>query len=89
MDDRQLLARTDGILVEVEEERADQIRKWGEQHHSPHQWLAILTEEVGEVAKDVAEMRIDEFDFVNYRKELIQVAAVAVAAIEALDISRA
>jgi len=42
--------------------------------------LAILTEEVGEVAKGIQEKDLD-----NLRYELIQVAAVAVRWIEVLD----
>lgn len=42
--------------------------------------LAILTEEVGEVARDLLDGPTD-----NLRTELVQVAAVAVAWVEALD----
>lgn len=61
-------------------ERAKQNAKWGVQNHNPARWLAILVEEVGEVAKAIVEDR--SFDV---RNELVQVAAVAVAAIESLD----
>jgi NTP pyrophosphatase (non-canonical NTP hydrolase) len=43
----------------------------------PHR-LAILVEEVGEVAREFCEARhCGEFDLVNLRKELIQVAAMS------------
>ena len=40
------------ILTEVAKEREKQNEKWGEQKHLPIEWIAILTEEVGEAAKD-------------------------------------
>ena len=68
------------ILNEVETERNNQIKKWGEQTHGPDRWMSILVEEVGEVAR-AANERFPR----QYRAELIQVAAVAVAMIETLD----
>lgn len=51
--------------------------------------LAILTEEVGEVAKEVYERSVfdsdDEDPDTKLRTELVQVAAVAVAWLEALE----
>lgn len=67
------------IVNEIKEERQRQDNKWGEQNHFAYKWLAILSEEVGEAAKAALEEKPLE-----YREELIQVAAVAVAAIESL-----
>jgi NTP pyrophosphatase (non-canonical NTP hydrolase) len=72
-------------LQQVHQERNEQVRKWGVQDHSPEMWLAILTEEVGEVAKEIAESHVKPFNARRYRQELIQVAAVAAAAIESMD----
>jgi NTP pyrophosphatase (non-canonical NTP hydrolase) len=71
----------------VSGERRRQDEKWGEQNHTPPVWLAILTEEVGEVAKEIAEYTAGpaDLDATAYRTELVHVAAVAVAAIECLD----
>lgn len=80
--------RTDMVLVEVELERARQDNKWGEQNHSPLVWLPILLEEVGEVSEALNEWSFgkdQEEARKQYRTELIEVAAVAVAAVEALD----
>lgn len=41
------------VLMEVRDERFAQEAKWGPQHHSSIEWLAILAEEVGEAAKEV------------------------------------
>ena len=80
------------VLIHVEGERHKQDRKWGPQNHSPLEWMAILVEEVGEAQKEALEHHwagthypADEFRLVRLRAELIQVAAVAVAAIESLD----
>jgi len=67
----------------VKAERARQDAKWGEQNHGPDTWIRILGEEYGEVCKAV-----NESDLREYRNELIQVAAVAVAAVECLDRAR-
>jgi NTP pyrophosphatase (non-canonical NTP hydrolase) len=79
--------RTLEVLEDVAEERSDQDVRWGEQNHAPGYWLAILTEEVGEVAKEIADGRPAGagLNYLAYRHELVQVAAVAVAAIESLD----
>lgn len=68
------------ISNEVLNERSAQDRKWGIQNHTREHWGAILMEEVGEAAKADLENDID-----GYRKEMIQVAAVAQAAVESLD----
>lgn len=74
-------------LIREERERQDAI--WGSQRHLlPDTWLAILTEEVGESAKAVLEIRFpipnDSRAEERLQQELVEVAAVAVAWIEAL-----
>lgn len=78
------------VIEEVVAERTYQDKKWGEQNHDPQDYFAILSEEVGEVAKEVVEWRFNHESLRKgrlafLRKELIQVAAVAVAMIEAID----
>ena len=89
----------EGIIEEVKDERSRQIDKWGKQTRNFLEWTAILTEEVGEVAKETVDYtfrygkhRKGEPTLVSqrenikrYRDEMIQVAAVAIAAIEDLD----
>ena len=67
-------------LAGVQLERQKQDKKWGIQNHNPSTWLVILGEEVGEACEATLEM-----DWPRYREEMIQIAAVAVAAIEACD----
>lgn len=77
------------IFQEIAAERQRQDAKWGEQNHSPIEWCAILGEEVGEVNKAALERHFEYAagvtDLSEYRKELIQVAAVAVSMIQCLD----
>ena len=86
-------------LQDVRDERQRQIKKWGEQNNSYSKWISILTEEVGEAAKEANdyESLLDKinnptFDsvllnqtLINLREELVQVAAVAVQIIESID----
>ncbi len=46
------------IVNDIFQERKRQDAKWGEQNHDDERWLAILTEEVGELAQEVLH---DEF----------------------------
>lgn len=68
------------IQTDIEEERDRQRAKWGEQYHSFDHWYVILGEEFGEVGRAIFEGNTS-----NLREELIQVAAVCVAALEQLD----
>lgn len=45
----------DDFVDETGREVDHQLRKWGEQYHSPDYWLGIVGEEFGEVAKAVIE----------------------------------
>lgn len=86
-----------GVLYEIEDERTRQNQKWGVQNHSPIEWIAILTEEVGEASKEALEYHFKNMGnnsaspdwnagkLAQYRKELIQVAAVATQMVECLD----
>ncbi len=82
------------VLQEVLQERLRQHAKWGQQNHAPEIWLMILGEEVGEATKAALEAwandpvlypRSRDQWLGHYRRELIQVAAVAIAAVESLD----
>ena len=79
----------ESIFNEIKEERERQDRKWGVQNHAPIIWCAILGEEVGEVQKAALETYFayekSKGNYSEYREELIQTAAVAVAMIECLD----
>jgi NTP pyrophosphatase (non-canonical NTP hydrolase) len=77
------LALDTQVYAEVWGERQRQNAKWGSDsivHRTSEAGFRVLGEETGEVAK-----AINERDRAQARKELVQVAAVAVAMIEALD----
>ncbi len=95
---RAALASSTVAAVEVPEwvgdilnEREAQNQKWGVQRHSWPEWLSILTEEVGEAARDANKTYwADNLDtrtnhILLLRGELIQTAAVAVQIIEHID----
>lgn len=69
----------DDITGDIGKETLRQKQIWGIQNHSPLKWLAILMEEVGEVSKAILEK-----DYEGYYEELVQVAAVAVTALDSV-----
>jgi NTP pyrophosphatase (non-canonical NTP hydrolase) len=79
---------THRVLMDVADERKRQEEKWGDQSlmlsSNMFKAVAILTEEVGEVAKEALEHADDPMR-IKLRTELVQVAAVAVACVEAID----
>ena len=81
-----LISTTDVALLDVRVERLKQDQKWGDQsEHSDAIWQAILTEEVGECAQAVLHNGFGGKAAGTLRDELVQVAAVAVAWVEAID----
>ncbi len=65
------------------------LAKWGEQNHGDADWLAILAEEVGEVAECVCKTAVHPKDRGNLKlwsarmdREIAQVAAVAITWLE-------
>lgn len=79
-----------GTLLDIQEERYSQNDKWGRQRHIHLRWLAILMEEVGEVAEALQQGMVSEksSDADDLYKELIQVAAVACAFAEQVEEER-
>lgn len=82
-------------IDDVRKERIRQDHKFGPQNHSIADWFLILGEEVGEAQREACE-HVFQQRFPEYypddqerlhrlRKELIEVAAVAVAMVESLD----
>ena len=77
-------------LVDILAERARQNAKWGEQNHDIYIWMAILVEEVGELAEAIlhTSMVSPEGGMDKVREETIHVAAVALQIIEFIDRGR-
>lgn len=61
----------------VENENKHQLDKWGVQDHSPFEWLAFTTEELGELANAISEHYYRDGDRQDVAKEAIQVATLA------------
>jgi len=88
------------VLERVADERKRQDEKWGVQDHNAVEWVAILTEEVGEASKEAvdfhfnngtedvntpASREVQEKRIKALKKELIQTAAVAIQAVESIE----
>lgn len=72
----------DKILEEIKAEREKQKTMWrGDDTHSETDWSAIITHELGQAC-------FIEDECKTFREQMIKVAAVAVAAIEAADRAR-
>lgn len=71
------------IFNQILAERARQDEKFGEQLHTPPEWVMIIAEEMGEVAKEALEYHFNSKSLDNYLTELVQLAAVCCNAIEA------
>jgi len=73
------------VLVDLLfKESDDQLRKWGIQEHTVFEWLAFLTEEVGELAQSIADTHFRDGDWMDARDEAIQVATLALKIAEGL-----
>jgi NTP pyrophosphatase (non-canonical NTP hydrolase) len=72
-------------LADVLRERKAQDAKWGEQNHDPFTYLAILVEEVGELAQAALHSRFGGHAASGLRTEAVHAAAVALALVECLD----
>lgn len=82
MTDKYLIRRLDKLNADKAlAERDQQDTKWGIQKHSLPEWLAILSEEVGELAAAILhhEFGDEPHPNLNWRDEAVQVAAVALA----------
>jgi NTP pyrophosphatase (non-canonical NTP hydrolase) len=62
------------VIALIVDERYRQDQKWGEQNHDDNRWLAIFTEELGEIARALLEENEEEAD-----NEIVQAAAVLAA----------
>jgi hypothetical protein len=76
---------TQSALAEVAAERAAQDAEWGgpthDDRHLPWDWVALLTRHAGLAVTDGG----GEADQVRFRRQMVRVAALAVAAVESID----
>jgi NTP pyrophosphatase (non-canonical NTP hydrolase) len=72
-----VLMKLEALMDYVECENLEQIKKWGIQEVSAFEWLAYLTEEVGELAQAISEHEYRDGATESIFKEAIQVATLA------------
>lgn len=72
-------------LQSVREELDAQVREWGITNHPPEIWLALLAKQMGHMADDILDHRIHRALIGTYRQELVELTAVAMAALECFD----
>lgn len=65
------------LVALVKDENEKQLIKWGTQVRTPFEWLAYLTEEVGELSQAISEEYYRTGNRSNVRDEAIQVATLA------------
>lgn len=70
----QCLTDKEWILSKIHEENTRQITKWGIQTHSAFEWLAYITEELGELSE-----AISEHEYTGGSKEKVVLEAIQVA----------
>lgn len=65
------------IFQEIKSENDRQITKWGPQDRNPWEWLAYLTEEVGELSEAIQQHEYRAGLISHIVNEAIQVATLA------------
>lgn len=81
LSDSTIQRRAVGLVLE---ERDRQDLKWGDQRHDPYTWLAILTEEIGEVSQAILHDTYGGRAAGTLQEELVQATAVALQWLEKL-----
>ena len=74
---KDLELKTSGIFGLIISESDRQIEKWGIQDRHPFEWLAILTEEVGELSRAILEWEWRNGGKGEVEKEAVQIATLA------------
>ena len=65
-------------IFKIQSENIRQLKKWGVQTHSAFEWLAYITEELGELSNAISEHEYRTGVKENIVKEAIQVATLAI-----------
>ena len=76
------------IIKKIVNESCSQINKWGIQTHSSFEWLTYTAEELGELAKAIAEFEYRDGTKEQVVKEAIQVATLALKIAEMFEAIR-
>jgi NTP pyrophosphatase (non-canonical NTP hydrolase) len=70
------LANLPDLVLMVSEENSRQLKKWGIQDRTPFEWLAFLTEEIGELSQAITENHFMNGKSSEVVKEAIQAATL-------------
>lgn len=73
------------VIDDVVDELFRQYAKFGLQKHDPFVWTSIVGEELGEADEAALKANFEGADSEHYRKELVEVAASAIAAVACYD----
>jgi hypothetical protein len=74
------------VLADVERERLDQGETWADDCNSAVEWVAIAAKQVGQAAHLGLGLGKRDAEFIaGLRHEFVQLAAVAIAAVECID----
>jgi flagellar biosynthesis/type III secretory pathway protein FliH len=74
------------VLEDVAQERALQMAEWPEDANSAVEWVAIAGKQLGQAAGLAVGLSAGDEEFVAaLRHEFVQLAAVAMAAVESID----
>lgn len=65
------------VFEMIKKENLRQIEKWGVQDRDPFEWLAYITEEVGELSKAISEWNYRMASPIGVIKEAIQVTTLS------------
>lgn len=67
-----------GFAGLIEKEDEAQVAKWNYQTHSAFEWLAFITEELGELSEAISNCKFREGDKEAIVAEAVQVATLAI-----------
>lgn len=84
-----ILAARDTVILQILEERTAQDSKWGgpdrDDEHTRRQWIGFIEDHAKRARKATPLANARRGDLAEYRQQLVEIAAIAVAAIEAHD----
>ncbi len=71
------LATLNELVGLIWRENERQLEKWGIQDREPFEWLAFVTEELGELSQAISELTYRDGEAIEVVKEAIQVATLS------------
>ena len=73
-------------VIDAIDEQRRQFLKFGAQNDLDYfKWITIITEELGEAAEALLKLNYNNDSYVDFRSELVHVAACALSAVNSID----